>query len=152
MQKLKKRSEYLSLRNSKININHKLIFPQKMNYQLALLNRRYSNRTQVADVPDLMLIIADFCEDDTLSNLSRVPIPYDSFRQQSIWGSWLWLTVRRDISEFWSIITRMCALFWKYCYLLNPVEPHWEDSNWFFSRYWDSELSFKLGGGFNCIL
>ena len=84
MRKLKKRSEYLSLRNSKININHKLIFPQKMNYQLALLNRRYSNRTQVADVPDLMLIIADFCEDDTLSNLSRVPIPYDSFRQQSI--------------------------------------------------------------------
>lgn len=45
-----------------------------MNYQLALLNRRRTKQTKVADVPDLMLIIAEFCEDDCLSSLSRVLI------------------------------------------------------------------------------
>ena len=46
-----------------------------MNYQLALLNRRRTKQINVADVPDLMLIIAEFCEDDCLSSLSRVLIP-----------------------------------------------------------------------------
>ena len=47
-----------------------------MNYQLAYFHRNRRQGPKVADVPDLMVLIADYCEDETLSRLSRVRLEY----------------------------------------------------------------------------